>query len=298
MSRPGSTPDEAPPVEVRFHLPAPDLRPLITSYYAVDIWRGPLTDYMHPEWGNMRFFLSGAWGLGEPGPWRAPAASLFGPTDRTIVLHAPEGSVIGVGMTPLGWAQLIRRDAEALANRGLALGDALGEPGAGLLEALCAAPDDAGRTALLDEALLLRLADAPPADEAAVRLGQALVSLDLRDTAAFADAVGVSTRTLDRLCRRTFGFAPKRLLRRQRFLRTLDAIGDRLDRPLGEMLDHGYHDQAHFIREFKSYMGMTPSAYYASPREVLRRAAKLRTETIGASMQGLHGAAESPGDAS
>jgi len=35
---------------------------------------------------------------------------------------------------------------------------------------------------------------------------------------------------------------------------------------------------------------MTPSAYYASPREMLRRAAKLRTETIGESLQGLHGA--------
>lgn len=287
---------EGPPVEVRFHLPAPALQPLVTSYYAVDVRRGPLTDYMHPEWGNVRFVLKGVWRIADNPPWAAPAATLYGPTDRTGVVRTDGGAVLGIGFTPLGWAQLVRRDADRLANRCVPLDDMLGEGGAGLLTALCAAPDDAARTALLDAALLQRLADAPPPEDAAIRLGQALVSLDLHDIANFARAVGVSTRTLDRLCRRVFGFAPKRLLRRQRFLRTLDHIGDRLDRPLSELLDHGYHDQAHFIREFRSYMGMTPSAYYASPREVMRRAAKGRTQTIGASLQGLHGAPEELAD--
>lgn len=284
-----------PPVDVRFHLPAPDLRPYVTSYYAVDVHRGPLVDYLHPEWGNVRFILAGVWTREMDGaaPWVAGGANLLGPTDRTGIVRTDGGAMLGVGLTPLGWAQLVRRDAEPLANRTLPFSEVLGPEADDLLAGLIAAPDDAARTPMLDATLLRRLADAPPASEAVTALSQALVTLDLADTPAFARAIGVSTRTLDRLCRRVFGFAPKRLLRRQRFLRTLDRIRDRLDRPLGDMIDHGYHDQAHFIREFRSYMGMTPSAYYASPREALRRAAVGRAEVIGGSVQGVHGA---PGD--
>lgn len=291
MSSSGSPPVAAP-VEVRFHLPAGELRPLVTSYYAVEVHRGPLVDYLHPEWGNVRFILDGVWTrkIGARPAWVAGAATLYGPTDRTGVVETQGGALLGFGLTPLGWAQIVRRDAEALANGALPLSDIVGEAADNLQAALIAEPDEAARVGLLNTALLRRLADAPPVDDAVVAVSQALVSLDLPDTVAFAEAIGVSTRTLDRLCRRVFGFAPKRLLRRQRFLRTLDSIRDRLDRPLGEMIDHGYHDQAHFIRDFRSYMGMTPSAYYASPREAMRRAAQLRSQAIGGSVQGVHAA--------
>ena len=65
-----------------------------------------------------------------------------------------------------------------------------------------------------------------------------------------------------------FGFSPVRLLRRQRFLRTLARVRDALDQPLGQLIDPHYYDQAHFNRDFKAYMGMTPIAYFRSPREV------------------------------
>ena len=117
---------------------------------------------------------------------------------------------------------------------------------------------------------------------------RAPVEGELGDVPGFAETVGVSERTLNRICLRAFGFPPKRLLRRQRFLRTLDRVRDRLDMPLSELLQDGYYEQAHFIREFRAFVGSTPSDDFHSPRDVLRRAAVARLRVVGATMQGVH----------
>ena len=60
-----------------------------------------------------------------------------------------------------------------------------------------------------------------------------------------------------------------------------------LDRPLSGLIDDGYFDQAHFNREFREYMGMSPTDYFNSPREIMRRAAEVRRSLNAPGMQGL-----------
>lgn len=274
---------------IRFYLPAPPLRALVTSYYLVDS-AGPMTEWLHPEWGNIRFALRGRWTMGSrAGPEDTPRhASLFGPTDRTRSFSTESGELLGIGLTPLGWLKIVRRDANMLANALTELGDALGPPGDALAAELRGAAEDGERRARLD-ALLGPFAETEHPDEAlAIEVQRILTAGAVETVADLAAAVGLSSRTLERLCLRVFGFGPKRLLRRQRFLRTLALLRDRLDQPLGDILDAGYYDQAHFIREFRAYMGTTPSAYFNSPREVMRRVAEERTRVVGAPVQGLH----------
>ncbi len=161
----------------------------------------------------------------------------------------------------------MREPANLHANRVCEAGGPLGAVLDELHDALLTRPW-AEVPALFDERFGTLAASAPPADPQ--------ISL------------GMTERTLSRLCQRVFGFAPKRLLRRQRFLRTLADIGDRLDQPLATLLDGGYFDQSHFNREFRAYMGMTPLAYFHSPRQMMRRAATERLRTAGAMVQGLH----------
>ena len=69
---------------------------------------------------------------------------------------------------------------------------------------------------------------------------------------------GASQRTVERLCRRAFGFTPKLLLRRQRFMRSLaDFVLDPTLKWI-DAIDSQYHDQAQFVRDFRQFMGMTP----------------------------------------
>lgn len=277
--------------DVRFYLPAAALRALITSYYVVDApW--PLADFTHPEWGNIRFLLVGDMRFGGPDGHdmaQPPAhAVIFGPTDRTRKFDSQGGLTIGVGLTPLGWLSLIGSDASRAANTILPLGDELGTPGEALRQTLAAAQDDAAMVAILDAVLLARKPEPSRYHDAVVRVQKALLAGTADQVADLADMVEMEQRTLHRVCRTVFGFSPVRLIRRQRFLRTLAKVRHSLDQPIGQLIDSQYYDQAHFNRDFKAYMGMTPMAYFASSREVLRRAAERRHALLGASVQGLH----------
>ena len=276
---------------LRFYVPAAPLAGLVTSYHLLDT-PGPLADYLHPETGNIRFALRGNWAVHVEGVDQhiPQTAGLYGPTDRTSVFSTQEGAFFGVGLTPLGWARLIDGAASAMANRVRPLGFALGLDGDALGQALIADGCDERRVARLDRVLTARLKP-PLADDALIAaVSAALMSNTDSEVATLAAAVDLTERRLHRICLNAFGFTPKRLLMRQRFFRTLGAIRDHLDQPLSQVLDGGYYDQAHFIRDFRAYMGMTPSAWFSLPREVMRRAEAERLRVIGAPMQVLHGA--------
>ena len=277
--------------DVRFYLPAEALRPLVTSYYAVDA-PGPLADFAHPEWGNLRFLLRGDIWFGSPtgddmAPPPAPAM-IFGPTDRTRRLDSQGGTMIGVGLTPLGWLGLIAKDASKAANAISPLDNELGVVGEEIRERLIAARNDAAIVEILDALLTERKPTAIRHHDAVIRVQQALMAGKVDQVADLAEAVDMEQRTLHRLCSTVFGFSPVRLLRRQRFLRTLAKVRDALDQPIGKLIDSQYYDQAHFNRDFKAFMGMTPMAYFSSPRELIRRAAEGRNALLGAPVQGLH----------
>ncbi|THD36777.1 MAG: AraC family transcriptional regulator [Sphingomonas sp.] len=278
------------PTDVRFHLPAPSLRALVTSYCVIDA-PDPVVDFTHPEWANIRFLLRGDLRFGDPDGREMtppPNASIMGPTDRSWRFDSNGGMTIGIGFTPIGWLSLIGTDASHIANGIVPLGDELGEPGEAILERLIAAPDDVARVAILDTILTALPLRASHYRDAAIKVQEALLSGVIDDVSNLADTLEIEPRTLHRVCRTAFGFSPVRLLRRQRFLRTLARVRASLDRPLGQLIDEHYYDQAHFNRDFKAYMGMTPRAYYDSPREILRRGGEERRRVLGAQVQGLH----------
>jgi AraC-like DNA-binding protein len=290
MTGPSATGARLGAPEIRFYLPAEGLCPLVTSYYFVESV-GPLADFTHPEWANIRFALNGVWrfeddeGRDTVEPSRA---ALFGPTDRARRFLTDGGLVLGVGLTPIGWLTLIGSDASDLANRNVPLDHQLGISGPALHSRLVEARTDAERTAILDAILEARPASQSVYCEMAIQVQRALVSGTVDHVGDLAEQLGMEQRTLHRVCTSVFGFPPVRLLRRQRFLRTLGKVRDRLDQPLGQLIDSAYYDQAHFNRDFKAYMGMTPLAYFRLPREALRRAVEERHRVLGAPVQGLH----------
>lgn len=76
------------------------------------------------------------------------------------------------------------------------------------------------------------------------------------------DGLQLPARTLERHFRAEVGLSPKRLARIVRFHGVVGTL-DRAHRPDWAALavDAGFYDQAHLIRDFRQFAGMTPGAY-------------------------------------
>lgn len=275
---------------MRFHLPDPGLRDCISSYYSLEVGGAAIDDRLHPEWANIRFAIRGDWTWSLTGGLDpSPKATLFGPTGKSARTTGSPGALLfGIGLLPMGWARLVQVPAHLFANRMVPLSELWGDRADRLHRSLAGDPDDIQRVQRLDELLLRLLAEAPPAEPHLAAIHHVLVSGDIATVSDFAAEVGVTQRTLERLCPKLFGFAPKPLLRRQRFLRTLDRVVHNPGRTLTELLEDGYTDQSHFVREFRAFMGLTPTAYFAEPRTMMRLAGAERERVVGQTMQGLH----------
>ncbi len=84
-----------------------------------------------------------------------------------------------------------------------------------------------------------------------------------------AEYSGYSIRQLERSFRKTTGLSPKYFSRIVRFQNSMKSY-ELLDQPsLGYLAyESGYADQAHFIREFSEFSGMSPKVYFKELSEV------------------------------
>jgi len=276
-----------------FREPPAEFAGCFTTFYHLTLdlpeGAGPVTDYLQPEWANIRFFC-GSTPESAIGGVRIAGARFVGTGPSTLPCRFTLGPVRmwGVGFLPLGWARFFPAEASACANL---LCDGAAHPAfqhfAGLEEALC------DPEASLDEqyaALVAGMAAAmrPCRDEPRIaRVHAALVSGDHVSVHDLADACAMSVRTLERICMRYFGFAPKLLMRRQRFMRSLATFMLQRDRRWTEAMDAHYHDQAQFTREFRAFMTMSPSEYAALDHPILTSFMEARARAWGSAAQTL-----------
>jgi AraC-like DNA-binding protein len=218
-----------------------------------------------------------------------PAANVTGPTGKASRIFCKSMVLAGIGILPLGWHRLIKAPADRWANR---VGD-LEHPEFSLFKKIwdeMQGLSDPEQMAALFDGLLLRAIDRhDPLEKDIEDIHEALADPDISSVVDLADATEISQQRLERLCRKVFGFPPKRLLRRQRFLRTLGNVMLDPDLKWSAALDDQYFDQAHFNRDFQEFMGMSPSQYLAMPRPISIPSTLARASQVGHPLQALQG---------
>lgn len=279
-------------IEVRFYRLSPELQPYFTALYATTIDCPPgmlVTDWLHPEWAALRFTEGPApvacVGPGELVPQWPFVAN--GPTSKAIHFGVTRSRVWGLGLQPAGWSKFIDRPADHHSDRTVdGLSDDTFALFAPILDIVEAADGDGERIADgMNDYLMNHATRAVPQESRILACQEALRDPEMANVAELGERLGIGSRSLERLCARYFGFPPKLLLRRQRFLRSL--AGFMLDpgRSWSKALDGQYYDQAQFVRDFRSFMGMSPSEYAEAPHPILEKIMAQRLADQGAAPQ-------------
>jgi len=199
---------------------------------------------------------------------RTSSTAVVGGARASYYIREVSRPLCSVGATLLPGAAFVLFGARAdeLATRHTPLEDLWGAGEVSLLrERLASARSHAGRLDVFEAALAARL---PRVHGLHPAVAQALD--DLRVSRPVHEAVqrsGYSHRALVDLFSGAVGLTPKRYARVRRFHRALQRAS-RHDAPWVDVATGlGYSDQAHFVREFHEFAGVTPSRYRrAAPR--------------------------------
>ncbi|MDW3193147.1 MAG: helix-turn-helix domain-containing protein [Cytophagales bacterium] len=169
---------------------------------------------------------------------------------------------LGIRFLPTGFPALFDRAASELTNEFLPLVEVLPEFHKVFIRAFRDLMELSLAIGQFDDLLKDQLSNLPTASEVDPRLLSAMhVILQSGGRIPLSQLdVGVSERQLRRLFEYYFGESPKTFARIIRFQHILGA------KPSLESLknnkifyDGGYYDQAHFIKEFKAFYGVTPN---------------------------------------
>lgn len=282
---------------MRYWQPAQHLRDCVSGYhlYALETPPGePHREVFQPAWANLRIRLTdnSNWrmriGAGE---WLEPApVSLFGPSSAVGWSLSETGLVVGAGILPRGWARLGLGPARAWTNRIEAIEGFAGR-GAGDLRARFRGLVDEEDVPRIFDELFDEALRPPGKDDAAITVVHAaLIDPAIASVGELVARSGLSVRALERLTHRAFGFPPKLLLRRARFLRSLHAIRHIKPAQRTAAIDPGYTDYSHFVRDAHAFLGMSPGAFLRLDTPMLAASLALRQQVLGAPAQALAGA--------
>jgi len=196
-----------------------------------------------------------------------PSRMLVGQMDHHVTVRATGTvDVVGVRFHPSGAHPLFRFPMAELANELMPLEDL-----AALHDRLGSESSTEERKQALDTVLTARFGNAAAPDRDFERAVSSVVRAEGRISVdALAAGMGVGTRQLERRFRERVGLGPKRFAKVLRFQSVFRrAFLD--ERPWAHLaLDCGYYDQSHFIREFKSITGRSPSALFTNESALTR----------------------------
>lgn len=244
------------------HAPSADLVPFVERYWVVE-WdlRGrepyPQETLPHP---CVNLVVDGG---GSSGVFGVVAKGRF-----SYELSG-RGRVFGVKFRPGGFYPFWKEPVSGLTDRSVALADAFGAAGAALESTVLAEAGDEGEILAAEDFLRRRMPERDGTSEEIGRLVDRVATdrslLRLKDLVALS---GRSRRTLQRLFEKYVGASPGWVVRRYRLQEAAELLATDGQANLADLaLALGYFDQAHFTKDFRTLVGVTPAEYAKLQRE-------------------------------
>jgi AraC-like DNA-binding protein len=269
-------------VTLDYATPHESLRDILSVFYEFRANLPVFQDVERADLAQFRFVLEGRgqYTFADGVTMTAPPIMIVGPSTGPTAVHI-EGPMhmFGVGLLPAGWGALLDFEASVLVNRVI---DATDLFGGGLHQTAQAFRDAAGfeeRVAIgnaLAQEMVAR--GKRGASDFTRVVDEWLASSPSPDVEELVRVAGMSRRQVERNCKRFYGSPPKVLARKYRALRAAIAIakGEGIAQ---DLIDDGFYDQSHLIREIKHFTGVTPGKI-AEDFSVLAKLTLKRTEFL------------------
>ncbi len=202
-----------------------------------------------------------------------PRAMVIGQLTEPFYIE-PTGYVhtFAVRFYPYGFANFVPVPIQNLANRETPLEELFGkEVATGLEQKIAAAGDTQQRIQLIEDFLSCRFNEKATIDSLVKRTVEAMLSSNgsqairgiIQDDLA-------RRRKLERRFRKQIGISPKQLGKIIRIQAALRMILHRSDESLTQIAyGSDYYDQAHFIKDFREFTGISPGQFFADKSMLL-----------------------------
>lgn len=188
----------------------------------------------------------------------APAHHVVGPTSGAMRVVA-EGPVhvFGAGITPAGWAAITGASASSFLNHVVDAHELLGRAIDEAADALIQADGTAAMVDIVEAMIAGLTARARRQSSFVAQVDSWLADSPSPQVDDLIAATGLSRRQIERRCNALYGAPPKLLARKYRALRAAVALAAH-EADASALIDRGFYDQSHFIREVKQFTGLTP----------------------------------------
>lgn len=257
-------------MEFKHFLPSAILKPYIRHYYSFESDSATeFDDIVFPS-GDMEVIFNlggGTWESSVAGKFiKTPPIELWGQITKPLPIKSKgKHRMLGIKFFTHSAAYFFNDEIGVFNDRIFDLSDILGTAVKGLHEQLLETTDVTQRLGLLERFLIQRLV----ANEKKVfkvdKVADILKSIkrnpEENSIGNIASNHGITPRYLQKLIYQNTGLSAKSFHKINRFQHSLQLMAKN-DQPFTSIAyECGYFDQSHFIRDFKSFTGTTPSDY-------------------------------------
>lgn len=195
-----------------------------------------------------------------------PRCFVFG--QITVPLEiAPTGvsGIIAARFQPDGFIPFSLFPVQQMTNKAIALHQLFGEDAMALEQKVLTATTNEERIKIIAEFLLIRLQTAEVRDRITKSSIDALIQANGQlNVNELAEQLHINRRQLERKFSAAIGLSPKQLSKVIRLQATFKMLEQKQFISLTSLAyENGYYDQAHFIKDFREFTGVSPKEFYA-----------------------------------
>lgn len=194
-----------------------------------------------------------------------PKCFLIGQLTKPYVIEplGITGSFV-VQFTPNGFLPFTTKPIKGMENTAVPLEELFGKEGLSLGQQILDAGNTADRIKITEAFLLEKLADQKNIDSIVQSTVETIfIANGQFSVNEFSKSKSINRRQLARKFSQSIGLSPKQLAKTIRIQNTLKAL---LNEDITSLTDlayeNEYFDQAHFIKDFKEFTGLTPKEFY------------------------------------